>query len=94
MKQVECSQLKLKTSNKITNGDRLAKTLREASLYLSYGGPPPPHPGKNYSEISGSCALQRNAHTLHIWLTTENKLRGISPFQMRKFLILFMALST
>ena len=27
MKQVECSQLKLKTSNKITNGDRLAKTL-------------------------------------------------------------------
>lgn len=42
MKQVECSQLKLKTSNKITNGDRLAKTLREASLYVSYGGPPPP----------------------------------------------------
>ena len=41
MKQVECSQLKLKTSNKITNGDRLAKTLREASLYVSYGGPPP-----------------------------------------------------
>ena len=31
----------------------------------------------------------KGRHTLHIWLTTPNKLKGISPFQMRKFLILF-----
>lgn len=36
----------------------------------------------------------KGRHTLHIWLTTPNKLKGISPFQMRKFLILFITLST
>ena len=36
----------------------------------------------------------KGRHTLHIWLTTPKKLKGISPFQMRKFLILFITLST
>lgn len=49
---------------------------------------------RNYPEISGSWTLQRKVHTLHIWFTTPNKLKCISPLQMRKFLILFITLST
>ena len=67
MKQVECSQLKLKTSNKITNGDRLAKTLREASLYVSYGGPPPPHPEKKlFRNKWVLCVAKKRTHTPHL----------------------------
>ena len=47
-----------------------------------------------YLEISGSWILHRKAHTLHIWLMTPNKLNGTTLCQIRKFLILFIALST
>ena len=66
MKQVECSQLKLKTSNKITNGDRLAKTLREASLYVSYGGPPPSPRKKLFRNKWVLCVAKKRTHTPHL----------------------------
>ena len=44
--------------------------------------------------MSGSWVLYRKAQTVHIWFTTLNKLRGTIPFQIWKFLILLMALST
>ena len=49
--------------------------------FISQPLPPLPWNDTNSSEISGFCVLHTKAHTLHIWLTTENTHNGISPFQ-------------
>lgn len=41
-----------------------------------------------------SWRLHKCAHTVHIWLAKPIRLKGITLSQMRKFLILFIALST